>query len=367
MFAEIMDLLHLEQISLTRFKNYSDKQFSFSGRIVGLCGPNGAGKTNLLDAIYYLCLTKSYFAKADAASSTFGFQGFRIEGRFIRQNEVYKTVCILRENGKKEIQLNQENYSRFSQHIGKFPVVFVAPDDVFLVTGGSEERRKFIDTIISQLDSEYLHQLIQYNRILQQRNGLLRQLSETGKTEDALISVLDRQLVSPGEFIFSQRSSFLHSFIPEVKLMYTMIAGETESLELNYQSPLFQHDFVELLVANRERDIYAQRTTSGIHKDELDITLGEHSLKQIASQGQRKSLLFALKLAEFSVLRRFKGFPPILLLDDVFEKLDEKRMHNLLQWACVDNTGQVFLTDTHCNRLREALEKLSVSYQVEEL
>ena len=360
-------MLRLDTITLTRFKNYFERQFVFTERIVGFCGPNGAGKTNLLDAIYYLCLTKSYFARTDISSSSFGFPGFRIEGHFSRQHEKFTTVCILRENGKKEFILNQEVYSKFSQHIGKFPVVFVAPDDVQLVTGGSEERRKFIDTIISQLDPQYLHYLIQYSRVLLQRNGLLKQMSETGIVDEALLEVLDQQLVLPGEYIFSQRKSFLDTYIHEVLLKYEMIAGKEEGLGLSYQSPLQQQDFSGLLKMARQRDIATQRTTSGIHKDELDIRLGDLPLKNIASQGQRKSLLFAMKLAEFSVLQRFKGFPPVLLLDDVFEKLDESRMHNLLQWACVENKGQVFLTDTHCSRLKDALLKLALPFQVENL
>ncbi len=336
-------------------------------RIVGFCGPNGAGKTNLLDAIYYLCLTKSYFAKTDQASASFGYQGFRIEGQFTRQHEKFTTVCIVRESGKKEIALNQEVYSRFSHHIGKFPVVFVAPDDIQLVTGASDERRKFIDTIISQTDPQYLHQLIQYNRVLQQRNGLLKQFAETGRQDEALLEVLDQQLILPGEYIFSQRKNFLDTFISEVKLKYEMIAGKEEGLDLLYQSQLQQEKLKALLLMSRQKDLLSQRTNSGIHKDELDIRLSEQPLKNIASQGQRKSLLFAMKLAEFTILQRIKGFPPLLLLDDVFEKLDEKRMHNLLHWACVDNNGQVFLTDTHCSRLRDALEKLSLPFQVEEL
>ena len=246
-------------------------------------------------------------------------------------------------------------------------MVFVAPDDVQLVTGGSEERRKFIDTIISQLDPQYLHHLIQYSRVLLQRNGLLKQMSETGMMDEALLEVLDEQLVVPGEYIFEQRKSFLDTYIHEVLSKYEMIAGKEEGLNLSYQSPLQQHDFLGLLKSARQRDIATQRTTSGIHKDELDIRLGDLPLKNIASQGQRKSLLFAMKLAEFSVLQRFKGFPPILLLDDVFEKLDESRMHNLLQWACVENKGQVFLTDTHCSRLKDALLKLDLPFQVENL
>lgn len=360
-------MLRLDHISLTRFKNYTARQLVFSERIVGFCGPNGAGKTNLLDAIYYLCLTKSYFAKTDAASASFGFQGFRIEGHFTRQKEKFTTVCILRENGKKEIILNQDNYTRFSHHIGKFPVVFVAPDDVLLVTGGSEERRKFIDTLMSQVDPGYLDHLIRYNRALQQRNGLLKQFAEAGRTDEALLEALDQQLYAPAEYIFKERNTFLAAFIAEVKLRYEMIAGKEEGLDLQYQSGLQHMGMADLLHSCRQRDVLAQRTTSGIHKDELEIRLGDQPLKNIASQGQRKSLLFAMKLAEFNVLQRFKGFPPILLLDDVFEKLDEKRMHNLLHWACVENSGQVFLTDTHCTRLTEALGALSLPFQVEAL
>jgi DNA replication and repair protein RecF len=240
----------------------------------------------------------------------------------------------------------------------------VAPDDVSLVAGGSEERRKLLDTIISQLDPEYLQQLIQYGKVVQQRNSLLKQFSESGRLDQALLSVLDDQLIAPGEFIFSQRKTFLQSYLPEVIEMYKMIAGIDEGLNLIYQSQLQEVSFSQLLQRNRDKDFYAQRTTGGIHRDELDIRLGDQPLRQIASQGQRKSLLFALKLAEFNVLRQHKGFEPILLLDDVFEKLDESRMHNLLSWACIDNRGQVFLTDTHCSRLNAALEKLNTSFQV---
>jgi DNA replication and repair protein RecF len=359
--------LHLDSLELTQFKNYSRLAFEFRERIIGFCGPNGAGKTNLLDAIYYLCLTKSYFGKSDSGNVQFGKQGFRIEGRFTRQNQLFSAICILRETGKKEIQLNQETYSRFSLHVGKFPVVVVAPDDVSLVAGGSEERRKLLDTIISQLDPEYLQHLIHYTKVLQQRNSLLKKFSESGRMDPALLSVLDQQLIKPGEFIFEQRRRFLETYLPEVIARYSMIAGAVEGLNLQYQSQLLSSSFEELLARNRDKDMYSQRTQGGVHRDELEIRLGDQPLRQVASQGQRKSLLFALKLAEFNVLRNHKGFEPILLLDDVFEKLDENRMHNLLSWACVENQGQVFLTDTHCNRLSLALDKLNTGFQIEEL
>ena len=357
----------LSDLSLYNFRNYEQKALHFHERVIGFCGPNGTGKTNLLDAIYYLCLTRTYFGRSDAGNVRFGQQGFRIQGGFRLHNQVFDAVCILRENGKKEMQLNQEVYTKFSHHVGKFPVVVVAPDDISLITGGSEERRKLLDTIVSQIDSEYLAQLIQYNKILQQRNGLLRQFAERRESNHALLSVLDEQLVRPAEFIFNQRSRFLETYLPEVRDMYALIAGQQEVIELVYQSQLQTQDILSLLTATHDKDYYAQRTTSGIHRDELEIRLGDQQFKQVSSQGQRKSLLFALKLAEFNILSRYKGFPPILLLDDVFEKLDEERMHNLLEWACVNNHGQVFLTDTHCSRLKDALIKLNVKAQVEEL
>lgn len=357
----------LQDLSLYNFRNYGQKQLAFHERVVGFCGPNGTGKTNLLDAIYYLCLTRTYFGRTDAGNVRFGEQGFRIQGRFSHQQKQYVAACILRENGKKEMQLNQETYTRFSQHVGKFPVVVVAPDDVSVITEGAEERRKLMDTILSQVDPEYLNQLIIYNRIIQQRNSLLKQFAEYGRPDLALLGVINDQLVKPAEFIFRQRSLFLQTYIPEVRSMYALIAGTVEKVDIEYQSQLQAQDMARLLESRLEKDRYTQRTTGGIHRDELEIRLNGQPFRQVASQGQRKSMLFALRLAEFNILSRYKGFPPLLLLDDVFEKLDAARMHNLLEWACVHNNGQVFLTDTHCGRLTEALEKLNVPAQVEQL
>jgi DNA replication and repair protein RecF len=224
-----------------------------------------------------------------------------------------------------------------------------------------------LDTIISQVDADYLGQLIQYNRVMQQRNSLLKQFAESGRMDHALLSVLDDQLVAPAGIIYKQRMAFLEQFIPEVGAMYALISGSAESVSLEYQSQLQDKDMAQLLRSSLEKDRYAQRTTAGIHRDELDMKLEGQPFKQVASQGQRKSLLFAIRLAEFNVLKRYKGYPPLLLLDDVFEKLDADRMHNLLDWACVRNDGQVFLTDTHCTRLTEALEKLNVPAQIEQL
>jgi DNA replication and repair protein RecF len=273
----------------------------------------------------------------------------------------------MRETGKKEVLLDGEPYGRFSKHIGKFPCVMIAPDDVVLITGGSEERRKYIDSILSQLDEEYLQKLIEYNKVLQQRNSLLRQLAENSNNDTNLLDVLDMQLALPGQVLYEKRKTFIANLLPLVKHYYNHIAAHKEETALKYESALHKEPLARLLLQSREKDLLLQRSTAGIHKDDLDILLTGQPFKLIASQGQRKSLLFALRLAEFEVLKKVKGFSPLLLLDDVFEKLDDNRMHNLLQWVCGQNDGQVFITDTHCDRLKEALTKMKTAFSIEEL
>ena len=357
-------MLRLTNISLVQFKNYQNWSGAFSGRIVGISGRNGIGKTNLLDAIHYLCFTKSYFTRIDGNNIMRGHDGFRLEGDFEIWDQPEKAVCILRETGKKEFWIDDHPYEKFSQHIGHYPCVIIAPDDIQIITGISEERRRFIDTLLSQLNAEYLQQLITYNRILQQRNALLKSFSETGNKDLSLLSVLDEQLSVPGEKIFEKRKEFLVSFLPLAKNLYTEIANQFENVTLFYNSELINASFSELLKANQAKDILLTRTTSGIHRDDLEFNLNEQAFKNIASQGQRKSLLFALKLSEMHVLKKEKGFAPILLLDDVFEKLDEQRIANLLQHVCFANEGQVFITDTNEQRLEQQLNALTSDYQV---
>lgn len=275
-----------------------------------------------------------------------------------------KAICILRETGRKEFSVNEAAYDKFSQHIGRYPCVVIAPDDAILITGGSEERRKFLDALLSQLDADYLKQLIAYNKILQQRNSALKSFAESGMTDDALLNVLDAQLQKPGDFIFDKRKKFLLSFLPLVKQLYNEISKSGEDVNLFYESELLQASFAGLLQVNRTRDLLIQRTSSGIHRDDLDIKLDKQDFKNIASQGQRKSLLLALKLAEMETLKNEKGFAPLLLLDDVFEKLDEDRISNLLNKVCLENDGQVFITDTNEERLKQHLNALSVKYQL---
>jgi DNA replication and repair protein RecF len=355
-------LLFIHSITLTQFKNYSNRSFQFNERIIGICGNNGVGKTNLLDAIHYLCFTKSYFTR-DILSIQNGQQGFRIDGDLETGDRKEKAVCILRETGKKEFSVNESAYEKFSEHIGRYPCVIIAPDDIQIITDGSEERRRFLDALLSQTDKVYLQHLISYTKIIAQRNSLLKSFYETGNKDLSLLDVLDGQLLKPGEYIFEKRKQFLVSFLPAVKKLYTEIARQEEETELHYSSELNQCTFTELLHLNRQRDIVAQRTTGGIHKDDLVFNLANQLFRNIASQGQRKSLLFALKLAEMDVLKENKGFAPLLLLDDVFEKLDEERIANLLRRVCIENSGQVFITDTNEERLSQHLNDLSIKYQ----
>ncbi len=360
-------MLRLGSISLVQFRNYVQQQFSFTERIVGISGINGTGKTNLLDAVYYLSFSKSYFSRPDNQNVYHGLAGMRLEGNYQLNDEPQQLVCILRENNRKELVLNEEAYKKFSDHIGKLPCVMIAPDDIVLITGSSAERRTFIDTLLSQINKEYLVNLIDYTRILQQRNSLLKQSAESGTMDEALLEVLNTQLAKKGNYLFTERKKFLVDFLPLVASIYQRIAGKDDGLLLQYESQLLTDGFEELLKATRQKDLALQRTTTGIHRDDLLFFMGEAAFKTEASQGQRKSLLLALKLAEWQVLKEKKGFTPILLLDDVFEKLDEQRMYQLLNWVCTESDGQVFITDTHGERLRSHLEGIDVKFQMIEL
>lgn len=357
-------MLRMQTLSLTQFRNYMQQNFSFSERVVGICGRNGTGKTNLLDAVYYLSFSKSYFSRPDSQHVHHGMQGMRLEADYLLQDAPQKLVCVLRENNRKELSLNGEEYRKFSDHIGRFPCVMIAPDDVALVTGASEERRKFIDTVLSQINRAYLLNLIDYTKLLQQRNSLLKQAAEYGRMDEALFEVISGQLVQKGNAVFQERKQFLAGFLQRAASIYTRIAGNDDGISLAYESQLLHGDFAGLLKESAAKDRQLQRSSTGIHKDDLVFTMHMIPFKAEASQGQRKSLLFALKLAEWQVLQEAKHFTPILLLDDVFEKLDEERMLQLLQWVCAESDGQVFISDTHPGRLEAHLQQTGVPYQL---
>ncbi|HVI43323.1 MAG TPA: DNA replication and repair protein RecF [Chitinophaga sp.] len=359
-------MLYIKKISLVQFKNYSQQQYLFHKRIVGITGRNGSGKTNLLDAIYYLCFTRSYFTSSESQNTQYDTNGFRLEGLLERGQQEEKIVCTVKE-GRKEIALNDDKYDRFSRHIGQFPAVMIAPDDADIILGGSEERRKWLDTLLSQLYPDYLEHLIVYQKILVQRNSLLKNIAATGQHQDHLLDIFDMQLIQHGQPVFELRSSFLGTFIPQVQQLYDFIAGKHEVVDIRYLCTLQEEDFASQLNTARYKDFQLQRTTCGIHRDDLLFLLDEHPMKTSASQGQRKSFLFALKLAQYEVLRQHKNLPPLLLLDDIFEKLDQERVTRLISLVSGPSYGQVFITDTHAERLQHAFATTNEEIQLIEM
>jgi DNA replication and repair protein RecF len=360
-------MLSLQKITLTHFKNYDIASYNFEKQVVGICGLNGKGKTNLLDAIYYCCFTKSYFTSSDILNINFIKDGFRLEAQFDNNDTPQKIIAIHRGTSKKEFSLNDLPYTKLAAHIGLLPAVIIAPDDVEIIIGGSEGRRRYLDTVICQLDNEYLQQLIIYNKVLQQRNGLLKRFAEQRSIDKDLLEIINKQLTDPAKIIFEKRTFYCNKLIPLIEQFYKDIAQNDEVIKFFYNSQLQQEPMENLLQKVFDRDCMLQRTSVGIHKDEIQFTLNEQAFKTIASQGQRKSLLFALKLAQYQLLKDDKTFSPLLLLDDVFEKLDEKRMERLLHWVCIENKGQVFITDTHKQRLLSIFDTLKIDGQILEL
>lgn len=360
-------MVRLQQLSLLQFRNYLQKQFVFTDRIVGIVGPNGTGKTNVLDAVYYLSFTKSYFSRPDAQNVHHAYEGMRVEGKYEIKGETTPVTCILRENLKKEFYFDQEPYTKLSQHIGKIPCVMIAPDDVQIITGSSEERRKLMDSLLSQMHPDYLKHLIQYNKILVQRNSLLKNAAETNYLDTLLLETINEQLIENGKIIHKYRKELITIYLPAILALYQHIAGQQDEIDIQYQSSLNQDSFEHLIAQSLSKDQILQRTNVGIHKDDLQITIQNQPFKQEASQGQRKSLLFAIRLAEWNLIKENKGFSPILLMDDIFEKLDEQRMIQLLDWVSHSTDGQVFITDTHKERMENLLSKHLNRYQLIEL
>nr|WP_199158346.1 DNA replication/repair protein RecF [Pedobacter sp. ASV2] len=350
----------LKNITLLNFKNYADADLQFSETVNVFTGNNGSGKTNMLDAIHYLCLCKSYFNPIDGQQIKTAEDFFMIQGDFDRSDKNEKISCGVKRNQKKQFKRNKKEYDKLADHIGLFPVVMVSPYDVNLIMDGSEERRRFIDNVISQTDSHYLDQLINYNKILQNRNALLKQIAITKRYDPALLEILDEQLVLSGNKIFLLRKAFMNDFIPLFDQYYTYITDNKEIVELNYQSQLNENPFEQLLKKSVEKDRILERTTTGIHKDELAFIISGMPLKKFGSQGQQKSFLIALKLAQYAYLAKNKGFKPLLLLDDIFDKLDDNRVQKLMQMVSHQDFGQIFITDTGIERVKSVFKKIEV-------
>lgn len=343
--------LHLDQLILTEFKNYHYQPIQCHPHINCFVGNNGMGKTNLLDAIYYLCMGKSYFGQTDQYLSNHEADFFRLEGRFTIHDLPEKIVVKAPAGQRKTLERNDVAYTRLSDHVGLIPVVMAAPDDTQLVLDGSEVRRRFIDNTLSQLDNHYLDQLLLYNQVLKQRNALLKQWLESRTFQPDLLTAYDRQLTGPGQYIFEKRTIFLEQFIPILAQSHHLISGQLESVTCEYKSPLQKASMADLLQANLEKDRFTGRTTAGIHRDDLEFMLNEQSTRRFASQGQIKSFLLGLKLAQYQILKQQKDYPPLLLLDDIFDKLDNDRVRQLLTMLLEGDYGQLFITDTDPDRI----------------
>ena len=354
----------LQKLSVINFKNYSEAELNFSDTVNAFTGNNGAGKTNLLDAIHYLSLCKSYFNPIDSQQIRQGEDLFMIQGMFQKDEKDELIYCGLKRATKKKFKRNKKEYQRLADHIGLFPLVMISPNDISLIIEGSEERRKFIDNVISQTDGSYLDELINYNRNLMNRNALLRQIASSGKFDAALLEIYDDQLILSGNKIFEKRKAFMQEFTMIFNTHYQYLSENAEYVELVYDSPLIHDDFSKILKKNLERDRILERTSSGIHKDELSFSIHGMALKKFGSQGQQKSFLIALKLAQYTFLHKQKNFKPLLLLDDIFDKLDDLRTTKLMKMVSDKDFGQIFITDTSRSRIEAIFEQLNIPVSI---
>ena len=356
--------MYLHRLILTNFKNYRSQKLELASKINCLTGLNGMGKTNVLDAVYYLCMCKSHFNTTDTHLSLHGEDFFRLEGIFILdESKKSKIVAKVQPRKSKVFESQDVAYEKLSDHIGKFPVVMIAPDDIALLTEGSEERRRLMDNTLSQLDHSYLQSLQVYNKVLEQRNALLKQFAQSHTFDAALLSVYDSQLTEPAAYIFEQRKSLLQRLLPVFIHYYSVISGDREQPSFTYESALHSNNMAQLLADSREKDRILQRTTAGIHRDDLQFVFSEgNPAKRFASQGQLKSFLLAIKLAQYEVLRQLTGQNPVLLLDDIFDKLDMERVRHLLTLLSGEQFGQLIITDTQEDRMLTIIKDLGVEF-----
>jgi DNA replication and repair protein RecF len=355
--------MHLHTLQLINFKNYETEKLELSEKINVLVGKNGCGKTNLLDAIHFLSLTKSAFSSADQYAIRHGEKFFSLKGEFRVGGKSHDILCAVQTGSKKIFTEDGQDYNKLSDHIGKYPIVMVAPDDTELVKEGSEERRKFFDSIISQLDKQYLEALIRYNYALKQRNSLLKMFAETRKVDSLALETYDIVLSESGKVIFEKRKAFIDQFLPYFRRFYNFIV-DSEQVNLQYSSELKNMPFHDGLARNRDRDLFLQRTNFGIHRDDYLFNLNDGDLKRLGSQGQQKSFIIALKLAHFEVIKQHKNLKPILLLDDIFDKLDDFRIEKLLELIKNEEFGQLFITDARPDRTYTLLKKINAQANV---
>ncbi|MCC5938436.1 MAG: DNA replication/repair protein RecF [Lunatimonas sp.] len=353
--------MYLKNIRLHQFKNYQEAKLEFSPDINCVTGLNGAGKTNLLDAIHYLCLTRSAFSSVDLNQILHGTDFFSIKGSFVTEERKMEVICSFERGKKKQLLVDGKATEKMSDHIGLIPVVLIAPDDTSLIRDGSEERRKFFDSMLSQIDKAYLADLIRYQHFLKQRNALLKYFHEGGRKDPQLMEPYDREIIRLSHAIHQRRTFFLKEYIPALHRHYQELSLSQETVDIQYQSDLNNSDFEETFKKQLDKDILLKRTQSGIHKDDFAFEIDGYPLKKFGSQGQQKSFILALKLAQFEVVKQHKNQVPILLLDDIFDKLDDQRIEQLMRLVANRGFGQLFITDARPERSKSIFESLSMS------
>lgn len=354
----------LKSLSLVNYKNFDSLNYSFNEKINCIVGNNGIGKTNILDAIYHLSFGKSYFNPVATQNIKHDKEFFVIHGEYEKENCAEKVIVSLKRGQKKIIKRNNKAYEKFSEHIGFLPLVIISPADRDLITEGSDTRRKFVDSVISQRDTAYLDDLIKYNKVLAQRNSLLKYFAANNTFNADTLDIYNLQLSDFGARIFKKRKAFLEEFIPIFKLRYEAISNNNETVDLVYKSDLFSTNLNQLLQQNLNKDKALQYTSVGIHKDDLIFNIATHPIKKFGSQGQQKSFLIALKLAQFDFIKKQSKVNPILLLDDIFDKLDEQRVAQIIQLVTHENFGQIFISDTHADRTEKAVKQAQQTFEI---
>lgn len=353
--------MHLARIELTNFKNYEEVALDFSPGFNCFVGNNGVGKTNILDAVHYLSLTKSFFNNSDTLSIRHGEDYFILKGLFDRDGESDELFCAFQKQKQKVFRLNGKEYQRMSDHVGRYPVVMLSPADSTLITGGSEERRRFLNKIISQYDPAYLEAHMRYNKALTQRNSVLR---EGGPDAGSMLEIYDEQMSAEAEVIYDARRKLTEYLVPLFSSYYEKISASAEQVEVRYRSHLGNGDFMQQLADARGRDHAMQYSTIGIHRDDLVFSIDGHAAKTTASQGQQKSFIVALKLAKFGLITRMNGFAPALLLDDIFDKFDQNRVEEIINLVGSGEFGQVFITDTQQDRIHRILDNAGHNFRL---
>jgi DNA replication and repair protein RecF len=354
----------LQKIALLNYKNFDSVDFEFDPKINCFVGHNGVGKTNVLDAIYHLSFGKSYFNPITTQNIKHNTDFFVVEGNYLKAEREEKIIVSAKRGQKKIIKRNGKPYEKFSEHIGFLPLVIISPADRDLIIEGSETRRKFMDGVISQGDSAYLTSLLNYNKVLSQRNSLLKYFAANHTFNQDTIDIYNAQLHEYGTLIFEKRKHFLEEFTPIFLKRHQSISNSKETVHLRYKSQLEEAPLLELLQSNITKDKMSQYTNFGIHKDDLIFEIDGHPIKKFGSQGQQKSYLIALKLGQFDFIKQQSNVNPILLLDDIFDKLDEQRVSQIIKLVTEENFGQLFISDTHADRTEAVIKDVHQSYKL---